>query len=235
MPKISVVLSAYNAEKYIQEAVQSILEQSFRDFELIVINDGSTDKTSEILHSFCSKDSRIRLYERENRGLVYSLNEAITVAKAPVIARMDADDVALVDRLERQYAFYSDRNLILCGTHAYVVDELGKKVGVLDYPPSKNIARHTFFHNPFIHPSVMFSKSVFNKVGGYSSSFKDCEDYELWTRFLFEGKCSNLEEKLLLYRVHSGQITKNKHVSMVFRGIVVRLAFVIRAVSNFLG
>ena len=125
-PAISVVMSVYNGARYLHPAVESILEQDFADFEFIIVDDGSTDGSGAILLEFAEKDARIRLIQRENRGLVASLNEAIALARAPLIARMDCDDIAMPDRFTRQIEYLADHpEIAIVGSHIHEIDEDG--------------------------------------------------------------------------------------------------------------
>lgn len=225
MPKISVIMPVYNGGKYFKEAVESISKQTYKDFELIIINDGSTDDSLQVLNKLAEGDGRIKIISRENKGIVHSLNEGVKLSQGQYIARMDADDVSMPERLEKQINFMeSNQDLVLCGTWAKKIDETGNKIGEYKVPvTSSEIRKRILFHNPFIHPSVMFRKDVFENVGGYNSFFKYIEDYELWTRLVFRHKTDNLPEMLLKYRIQGGQLTKKNNLEMRIRGLLVRL------------
>jgi len=217
-------MSVYNGGKYLKLAVESILNQSFKDFEFIIIDDGSTDSSLKILKDFENQDSRIRLISRENKGLIYSLNEGVKMAQGEYIARMDADDISTPDRLEKQLKYAQEGGLAVCGTWAEGIDIAGIKTKEMNYPPGiEKVKAYTLLHNPFIHPAVMFRKDVFEKVGGYRDFFKYIEDYELWTRMVFKYKTGNIPEILLKYRLHSEQITKKNNFEMRLKGAVVRI------------
>jgi glycosyltransferase involved in cell wall biosynthesis len=234
MSKISVVMSVYNGEKYLSQAVESILNQTYQDFEFVIINDGSADGSFDILRNFETKDKRIRLISRENKGLIYSLNEGVKIAQGEYIARMDADDISTPERLEKQLKYASENDLAVCGTWAEGVDSFGNKVKDLNYPPNMDeVKKYTLLHNPFIHPSVMFKKDPFEKVGGYKDFFKHVEDYELWTRIVFKYKTGNLPERLLQYRLHEGQITNKNNLRMRLKGILVRILALSRFIFRF--
>lgn len=229
MIQLSVVMSVYNGEKFLSEAVSSILNQTLRDFEFIIIDDGSTDKSLEILNKFAGVDERIKLISWENKGLIYSLNEGVKMAQGEYIARMDADDISIPNRLEKQLKYAQEKGLAVCGTWASMINEDGEDIGIMDYPPSvKGIKSYTLSHNPFIHSSVIFRKDVFEKVGGYNKRFKYIEDYELWSRIVFKYKTSNIQESLLKYRKHDKQITRRNNVEMRLKGIIVRLLILYR-------
>ena len=227
-------MSVFNGEKYLKSAVESVLSQSLKDFEFIIINDGSTDKSLDILKEFQRQDKRIKLISRENKGLVYSLNEGVKMAQGEYIARLDADDISSSNRLARQLKYAQDNGLAVCGTWAEAIDNEGNKVKAMDYPPpGEKIKLYALRHNPFIHSSVMFRKDVFEKVGGYRNFFKHAEDYELWTRIVFKYKTDNMPEVLLKYRLHKDQITEKNNFEMRVKGILVRSLALVGFVFRF--
>lgn len=233
-PKISVVMSVYNSDKYLKESIESILSQTFTDFDFIIIDDGSNDKSLEILKYYQNKDNRIKLISRGNKGLIYSLNEGIKIANGEYIARMDADDISYPNRFEIQLNYIKENNLILCGSWADIINDFGEKIGEMIYPPkAEKIKIFGLLHNPFIHSSVIFKKDIFNKVRGYNRSFKHIEDYELWTRIMFKYKTGNVGENLLKYRVHENQITKTNNKEMRLKGLYVRLLGLFRFVFRY--
>ncbi|MEK7202849.1 MAG: glycosyltransferase, partial [Patescibacteria group bacterium] len=216
------------------EAIKSILNQSFTDFEFIIINDGSIDKSLEILKKYQIKDKRIKIISINNKGLVYSLNEGIKLAQGEYIARMDVDDISKQDRLEKQFKYIQANNLVVCGAWAEGIDGLGNNIKNMNYPPDiKKIKIFTLLHNPFIHSSVMFRKDIFEKVGGYKIFFKHIEDYELWTRIVFKYKTGNIPEALLKYRIHEEQITKKNNFEMRAKGILIRILALLKFVFRF--
>ncbi len=232
MSKISVIMPVYNGEKYIYEAIGSILAQTERDFELIIADDGSTDQTEKIVGSF--DDQRINYLKRPHQGLVETLNFALGQASSRYIARMDADDVAYTDRFSKQLKYMQDNKLVLCGAWADMIDEDGDKMGELKFPPvtSGAIRSYAILHNPFIHPTVMFDKDTIMKAGAYRN-FKHVEDYELWTRVIFKNKIGNIPEKLIKYRLHCLQVTKRKNRLMKASAYLVRLYALRRALLRF--
>ena len=151
-------MPVYNGEKYIGEAIGSILAQTERDFELLVVDDGSTDKTVEVVSSF--KDDRVKYFKRSHEGLVMALNFALGKANSKYIARMDADDVAYPERFEKQLKYITANNLAVCGSWADLTDEDGDKIGELKFPPitAGAIRYYAILHNPFIHPTVIFDR-----------------------------------------------------------------------------
>ena len=208
IPIISVVMSVYNGEKYLAEAIDSILTQTYINFELIIINDGSKDRTLEIIEKYINKDERIVLISRENKGLIASLNEGIEKAKGKYIARMDADDICISSRFEEQITFMQENNIDLCGSWIAPFNEHGKIV-IWKYPKNHNdIVFRSFFMSSFAHPSVMIKKDIFKELK-YENEV--AEDYRLWCDIMVaDYKVGNVQKVLLKYRIHGNQITETK-------------------------
>ncbi len=203
---ISVVLPAFNAEKYIAEAVRSILDQTLTNFELIVINDGSTDNTLAILEELRDKDARVIVISRENRGLVESLNEGIDLARGKWIARMDADDIALPHRFERQLEWLERTGADISGSWVQRFGSSDKRVVRLPQTDDA-IKMAMLFCSPFAHPAVIMRTSLVKRLG-YDKRWEKAEDYDLWERAAEAGwKMANVPEVLLSYRVHAEQIS----------------------------
>lgn len=207
-PLVSVLMSVYNGERYLREAIESILAQTFTDFEFLIINDGSTDGSLDIILSYT--DTRIRLIDNaENIGLTKSLNKGISLARGKYIARMDADDISLVERLEKQVRFLEvEKEYVIIGTGAYLIDDSGDEIGKLDRPFTYDeILGHIFFFNPVIHPSVMFHREIIIKIGCYDTSIPKAQDYELWFRIIGKNmKIRNLPSLLIKHREHKNSI-----------------------------
>ena len=201
LPLVSVLMPVYNCESFIREAIQSVLNQTFTDFELLIIDDCSTDATLQILKSYL--DSRIQLIEKEkNTGYTDSLNYGISIAKGKYIARMDGDDISLPRRFQKQFDFLeSNPEVVICGTAIKII---GKDT--IERHPSKHedLQIKLCFSSVFHHPTVMIRADVL-KQNKYNKEFEPAEDYELWTRLAFVGKTANLEDVLLHYRIHSSQ------------------------------
>lgn len=206
VPLVSVVMSVFNGELYLREAVESILRQSFRDFEFIIIDDGSTDKSGGILDAFQSTDARVRVFHQENRGLIGSLNRGCGLALGKYIARMDADDIAVGDRLQRQIAFMETHpEVAVLGGAVEFIDQTGKTLGIAQYPcHNREIQRALLDSNVMWHPSVLIRKTAFVAADGYRN-VTDAEDYDLWLRIADRFRLANLNAVLLRYRIHPGQ------------------------------
>ncbi len=198
--RVSVIMSVYNGEQYLKEAIDSILKQTFLDFEFIIINDGSTDKTEEIVTSY--KDSRIKLINQSNHGLVYSINRGIVESKSGFIARMDADDIALPSRLAKQVKFLDSHPEVgLVGSWMRVIDPQGNTLQQMVLPTeNSDLKRRLFITNTFGHGTVMMRREAYDRVGGYRVSYYPADDYDLWRRIALIYEVANLGEVLYLYR-----------------------------------
>lgn len=209
MPKVSVIMPAYNAEKYIKEAMESILNQSFRDFEFIVLNDCSRDHTEAIIQSF--PDSRIVYVKNDqNLGVAGTLNRGLALAKGEYIARMDADDISLPDRLEKQVQYLNAHpKVAVLGTNVELFDENGViSTGWSSTDPAQ-MKVDLLFSCGLAHPSVMMRRNVIQELGGYDLAFEGLEDYQLWCRVAKHYDVTTLPDLLFRYRIHSAQVTKN--------------------------
>ena len=208
-PLISVILPVYNGEKYIFEAIQSILKQTYSNFELIVVNDGSKDRSGEVILGI--KDPRIVYHFKTNSGLADSLNFGIANSKGYYIARQDQDDISLPTRFEKQVTFLEkNRNVVLLGTRARVFKDNSAEYKYHNHPTEPyDLKFDLLFDNPFVHSSVMFRKEDFIKVNNYNTDRKFYEDYELWSRFAGIGDVANLREVLVDYRHHDQGLSKS--------------------------
>jgi glycosyltransferase involved in cell wall biosynthesis len=202
-PKISIVMAAYNEEQDIGRALESIISQTFADWELIVIDDGSTDATTDVVRRYAENDRRINLYRNEtNLELSASLNKGIGLARADLIARADADDINLPERLSKQSEFMQAHHEIdVLGTGAYLLDEAGDRVNSYSHPLTHaELKALPFLKIHFFHPSVVIRKRFFETAGLYDPSYPNAEDKEMWLRGLSVGCCyANLPEPLIEY------------------------------------
>jgi glycosyltransferase involved in cell wall biosynthesis len=201
MPRISVLLAVHDDARYVGAAVESVLQQSFRDLELIVVDDASTDETPRVLEAFSDRRMRV-LRNGEQRGLAGSLNRALDEAQGRYVARLDADDVAAPERLARQLAAGST----ILGTAIRELDDEGREGRLHRMPLGARAVRwHALFSSPFFHPTVLVDREALGDLR-YDTSFAESEDYDLWTRLLATGvEGGNLPEPLVLKRVHAGQ------------------------------
>lgn len=211
---VSVVVPCYNCEKFLRDAIESILAQGFRDFELILIDDGSTDKTPDILQGFSEEDPRVRILKNDvNGGICVALNKGLDAARGEFICRMDADDIAEPDRLEKQISFMrSFPKTVVCGSHLILIDEQGRETGRRRYDlDDKKIKKNRFLRSPFAHPAVMIRRSILEEHRiRYSERFPYAECYYLWMRLAPYGDFANLDAFLLKYRL-TDVATKSVH------------------------
>jgi GT2 family glycosyltransferase len=205
-PLITVLLPVYNGQAHLAEAVDSVLAQTQRDFELLVVDDGSTDATPALLAQYVQADARVRVAAQPNAGLVAALNCGLALARGRYVARLDADDVCRPERLARQAAFLDRRPEVLaCGSWAHVLG--GPARAVWRYPANDaDLRAQVVFETPFCHPAVMVRAEALARHGlAYDPAFREAEDYALWARLAEHGALANLPEVLLEYRVHPAQ------------------------------
>ncbi len=229
VPAISVAMSVYNCERYVALAIESILAQNFGDFEFIIVDDGSTDGSAAIIDEFASKDTRIRAIHRQNKGLIFSLNQALAEARAPIIARMDADDIANPERFERQYDFLQlQPEYGVVSSWTTDIDENGDPYPIADHG---HPADHEGFlealetGTPLCHPATMYRRDLVLSVGGYHAAFKHCEDLDLWLRLSDKTRLCSLPERLMQYRRTEGQVSNRHIVEQQINGAIARLAW----------
>lgn len=224
-PKVSVILPAYNAAKYLPEALQSILDQTFQDFEVVVVDDCSSDDTWKIIQDFAKKDKRVHpVQNAKNLKLSGTLNVAIAHSKGEYLARMDADDWSLPDRLAKQVAYMDAHPEVgVSGGSMEVCDEHLKVVSVRRYHQTDaDIRRHLFRYSPFSHPLIMIRKSVLKDSGFYRGEFNPAEDYELYFRIGLHAKFGNIPDVLLKYRVVPKSMTTGGTRNMEQKTIQIR-------------
>jgi glycosyltransferase involved in cell wall biosynthesis len=202
-------MCVHNGEEFLREAVQSILDQTYTDFEFIIINDASSDQTTSILLSY--NDPRIKIVDNEtNIGLTRSLNKGLRLATGEFVARMDADDISYPGRFAKQVEFLDrNRDITLCGTW---VEFNGIKSAEPGYPVgTEEIKVASLSFNPFAHPTVMWRRRVFEELDlRYDESFRTSQDYELWSRVVYSVRTANIPMPLLNYRLHTNQVSRSK-------------------------
>ena len=219
-PKISVLMPVYNGGQYLAEAIQSILNQTFTDFEFIIIDDGSTDDSLDIIKKYAGLDSRIKLISRQNKGLVYTLNEGVKIAQADFIARMDSDDISLKERFEKQLDFLmTNSEYIAVGCLINLIDSDGDMICPFgEWLTHDDIDRahlRGIGGGAITHPSAMMRKNKILEVGGYSELYEHAEDLDLWLKLAEVGKLANLEERLFVYRQHMESIGYSKRLTQL--------------------
>jgi glycosyltransferase involved in cell wall biosynthesis len=210
MPRCSVLMPVYNAEPYVGAAVESILQQTYADFEFVIVDDGSTDRSREILEGYAARDPRITLISRPNTGYLRALNEGLALCHGEFVVRMDADDVALADRLRQQIAFLDAHpECVMVGSALLRIDADGDVLCHERLPENHEEieARLLRVEGAIAHPAAVIRRQVLVEVGGYRESYYGAEDHDLWLRLAERGRLANLPEALLKCRVHAANFT----------------------------
>jgi glycosyltransferase involved in cell wall biosynthesis len=216
-------MAVRDGERWLLEAVESVLAQSESALELIIIDDGSTDRTPMLLDALAERDRRIRVFRQPPLGLAAALNRGVSGARAPLVARLDADDLAHGTRLERQVAVLEARPEVgILGSWALEINSAGRSVGMRE-PPADHAALQRLLAkgNPFVHSSVTARTGLLRRLGGYRGAFEGAEDYDLWLRASEVAELANLPEPLVSYRRHSGGVSCRSGLRQAFS---VRLA-----------
>lgn len=233
MPKLSVVMAVYNAETYLDESIKSVLNQTFQDFELIIVHDCSTDNSHAILKKY-TQPNIVLIENKYNEGVPFSRNKAFLIASGEYIAIQDADDISLPSRFEKQVE-YLDKNksITMIGSHAIRISDAGKFLGHMSYPPENthNAFRviRQFKLNPIIDPSSMFRKQPILDIGAYrmEPELKTVQDFDLWCRLLLEGhQLYNFQEPMIKYRINLHGVTRLKKQEQVQATDSVWAAFI---------
>jgi glycosyltransferase involved in cell wall biosynthesis len=208
-PNISVVMPVFNGARFVASAIESIQNQTLGDFEFIIVDDGSTDRTPDILKAYAQRDPRIRLVRQDNAGIVGALNRGIEEARAPLLARMDADDVSRPNRLEVQVRFLAGAaDCSVVGSAVRLIDEKGQGDRVIRYPRYLNNLREAVVAGRILaHPTAVMRRQFLEKIGGYRRVLEGVEDTDLWLRLVAEGPIANVDEVLLDYRMHPAKVT----------------------------
>jgi glycosyltransferase involved in cell wall biosynthesis len=212
-PAISVLMSVYNGERYLRAAMDSILGQTFRDFELIVIDDGSKDSSPDILRQYAQRDPRVKLTIRENKGLTTTLNEAFAQSRGKYLARMDCDDVALPHRFQKQIELLDANSNVVCtGGHFQLIDGEGRLLTTLRVPTGDAEIQDKLVrgHNSICHPCAMIRRTGMDRANGYDTRFKTSQDLDLWLRLGEIGKLANVADPILRFRLHESSVSETK-------------------------
>jgi len=232
---ISVILPVFNAELYLKESIDSILNQTYQNFELIIINDKSTDSSKDIILNY--SDKRINYYENlKNEGLVFTLNRGLKIAKGIFITRMDADDVSLPFRFKKQVDFLkSNQDIDLIGSFYYTIDKNGKVLNRVKYPLNHDdIKFGLIFNSVLCHPSIMFRRKLIDlNYFFYENEYFPAEDYYLWTCLVNKIKIGNINDFLLLYRIHDLQISTHKIQDQNIKASSIRINYLLSIYPNF--
>jgi glycosyltransferase involved in cell wall biosynthesis len=217
-PKVSVLMSVYNGAKYLREAIESILSQTFTDFEFLIVNDCSNDNSPSILKEYANKDSRIRVITNEfNLGLTRNLNKMVREARGEYLARFDCDDISAPSRFEKQVQLLDAQLSVgMVSLWAYVIDGNGNYVRTIKYPTlDKDLRKALIQYNPFFHSGLMLRKAAIIDAGLYDETWRFAQDYELYFRIAKKWEIANVPEVLLKYRETENSITVDKNRKQV--------------------
>jgi len=226
-PEVSVLMSVYNSERWLAESIESVLNQTFTDFEFLIVNDGSTDESGAIINRYAGQDSRIRVFDKPNTGLADSLNYGIAHAKGEWIARIDADDLWMSDRLKKQMEVaQSTEHIVLIGTGLTLIDDKSTPLRAYRYPQQHETLLQSLTSGGkfFAHSSALYRTKSVRDVGGYRARVLRAEDHDLWLRLSEVGRLYCIEAPLVQIRKHSDQISHDEngqrqlidfHVAMV--------------------
>ena len=217
MPKVSVICATHNGERFLNESIRSILDQSFTDFELLLFDDGSTDSTLDILERLRGEDDRIVVQSQKKQGLTKTLNRALQQSTGSYVARHDDDDISLPARLEQQVARLDTHpRCVVVGSRYYQIDENGEITGLVRVPSADlRIKMALLTHNVVAHSAASYRRSEVLAIGGYDEFFETAQDYDLWCRVALHHELSNLEIPLLERRVHTQQVGKRDPVAQL--------------------
>jgi len=220
--KISIIIPTYNQAEYLQEAVDSVLNQTYKNIEIIIIDDGSTDNTLKVVNSF--NDNKIIFIQQRNKGASSARNTGIKEANGEYIAFLDSDDLWLKDKLRKQIDFMRENQKVgLLGTGCFQVIDTNKMIYKKIFPHKNEILQKDLIkYNPFIQSSVMVRKNVFNDIGLYDEKFKESEDYDLWLRIAQKYKIANLKQALVTKKYSKAGLSKNKDSKQLYFALKAR-------------
>jgi len=218
-PLVSVIMAAYNAEKYIAEAIESVLSQTYSNWELIIADDASTDATADIINRYTKQDDRIKATRLDkNSGQAIARNKAIEKSMGKYLAILDSDDVSLPDRLSTQVEFLeSNTDISLVGSYTDLINEDGKIIGTKRKPlTNEEIKFRLMLQAQFTASTVCMTRHALVEVGNFDTNYLYAEDYELWSRFVEKGKkVANIDRSLVLYRMHSDSVTRTTETQKI--------------------
>ena len=209
--KISCILPVKGHKNFLSASIESILRQSYKNFELIILDNGNKQDVKKIINYYKKKDNRIKTVKLKNLNLSELINYGIKISKGYFIARQDSDDISHLDRFYHQVNWFNKKNKILCGTNSFIIDSSGKIKGKINNPENHTkILNQMNFRNPFIHSSVMFRKSILKGTNKYDKYFKYSQDFDLWTKLCNIGITGNLKKRLHFLRSHGDTISLKK-------------------------
>jgi len=227
-------MAVKDGERFLREAIESVLGEPFRDLELVVLDNGSTDATPEILAEYAAADPRVLVLREPGDDLAQALNRCGAHCSSPLLAHLDADDVSIQGRLEKQVRFMeANPEVVLVGGQAQLINDEGTTFGTAEYPTGDADLREALrTMNPFVHSAIAMRRAAFDAVGGYRFNLPPCEDIDLWLRLAERGKLANLPEPLVKYRLHASQQSLRKQQAQALRSLATRVAARARAAGE---
>lgn len=216
--KLTVLMSVYNDEEYLVESIESILNQTYKDFRFLIYDDASTDNTTNILKKYSKIDPRIKLIiNQKNKGLSYNLAQGVLESKTEFIARMDADDIALPNRFEKQIRYMEDKDVDIVGSYAEIIDQDGSVLRTRRMPIDDKRIKRLMWACPIIHPSVIYRRKIILKSGSYNPKLRRRQDYDLWFRCMAnDAVFYNIPEVLIKYRENEKEFYKKNNLAVQF-------------------
>lgn len=211
-PDVSVVTTAYNAARFLERTIVSVLGQTMRDFEYLLVDDGSTDATLAIARRYADRDARIRVISRPNTGIARAANDGMAACRAPLIARIDSDDIARPQRLASQLDHMRRNDVVALGSAVEFIDDRDRYLTTIGCPPTHEAIDAALLdgHCAIWNTSVMLRREAVEKVGGYDTDFAQAEDVDLWLRLAEIGRLENLPQALTRYRLHAGSVSETR-------------------------
>jgi len=230
-PAVSVLMPVRNGEAFLREAIDSVLAEPLSDLELVVVDDDSTDSTPAILAEYAARDPRVRVHREEGDNLAGVLNRGFQLCRAPLFARLDADDVCVHGRLLAQFEFMRDHSdVVLLGGQALLINETGEDFATARYPlEDQELRARLETGNPFVHSAIAMSRTAFEMVGGYRENLNNAEDLDLWLRLAERGELANLPQPIVKYRIHASQVSLDKQEDQAIRTVAARVSARARA------
>ena len=235
-PIVTVLMAVYNGETYLASAIDSVCEQTFTDWELVVIDDGSTDQTPAILAAHAKSEDRLKIIHQKNQGQTAALNNGLAISKGDYVARLDADDTMHSERLEKQVLFMNNHpEVALLGSALNFIDENGAVFHTKSVPcEHEAIQKIAHRLNPFVHSSVIFRRDIVNQLGGYNPKYGPAQDYELWMRLLTFARAANLPYPLVNIRYHANQMSSTSRRRQIRETIQIKCKAAFRNRFNFM-
>jgi len=233
LPKVSVIMAVKDGSKYLRQAIDSVLNQTYSDYEFIIIDDDSKDETKNIIQNYL--DPRLRpIQNRRHLGLTASLNQGLILAQGEYIARMDADDISLPERLETQVHYLDCHpEIAVLGTGIRLIDKDGNPIEEVIFPSDHELIRWNLcFYNPIAHSSVMMRKQIIQQVGGYNPKYIRSQDYELWWRVSLEYQLANLDNIYLQLRQHNEQVMNLDRIGQVVAGLTIKQEYLTKILGR---